>query len=391
MSDEDQQSPRASSDAAPAPTESSNGHLYDDSSNNENKDNTMNGDENTSNGGDKGDELKLYIGNIDYSTDDKRLRDTFSKYGDITDAFCPMDRANNRPRGFGFVTFARSDDAMKAISEMDNTELDGRTIRVSESRPKEVGGRGSAGGGFSANNSSGEFNSSGAVEVKLFVGNLSFDTEVSTIRELFEKYGEVKDCYMPKSRDNHEKRGFAFVTMPAMDAKECMSKLQGEEVDGRPLRIEESMPRRSDSGGGRGGRGGGGPPMGGHGYGGMDRYPYRGGGPVGYPPAAPYAGGMGRYEDRGAYGYGNPPPSSSNMPVGRDRYDDRDYSRGKDRYDDRDRDYSSSRGRDRYDDDRKDYSSSRDERSRYDDKGDRRDRDRYRSSDRDRDRSRDRY
>lgn len=315
----------------------------------------------SSNGPDSsGDEqLKLYIGNIDYSTDAENLRDKFGKFGKITDCFCPVDRLSNRPRGFGFVTFAKRDDAMKAIAEMDNTELDGRMIRVSESRPKEIGGRGGGGGAFS----SGDFNSSGAVEVKLFVGNLAFETELDTIKELFQKEGDVKDCYMPKDRATDQPRGFAFVTMPSEDAKAAMKNLQGHELEGRALRIEESMPRRTDMRGGGGGRGFGG------GFGERDTYPPRGG-------FDPYGARGDRYDDRGGYG-------------GRDRggYGDRDSYRGRDRYDDRD----SYRGRDRYDDDRGDRSSRDDRGSKYDDRGDRRgsysrDReDRYRS-DRDRDR-----
>lgn len=330
------------------------------------------------NGG-TGEELKLYIGNIDYSTDDQRLRDAFSKFGSITDCFCPVDRASNRPRGFGFVTFANRDDAMKAIAEMDNTELDGRMIRVSESRPKDGSRSGGAGGGGGF--SSGEFNASGAAEVKLFVGNLAFETELETIRELFEKEGEVKDCYMPKDRATDQPRGFAFVTMPAEEAKAAMKKLQGYELDSRTLRIEESMPKRTDvmRGGGGGGRFGGG------GFGERDTYPPRGGG--GYDA---YGGGFGggggggygrdRYDDRG--GYGRDRGSSGG-------YDRDSYSR-RDRYEDRHEDRDSYRGRDRYDDDRGDRSSRDDRGSRYDDRDRKgsysRDReDRYRS-DRDRER-----
>ena len=290
-----------------------------------------------------------------------------------------MDRANNRPRGFGFVTFANRADGMKAIAEMDQTDLDGRTIRVSESRPKEVGGRGSGigAGGFGGG---GEFNANGSADVKLFVGNLSFEVDLDTIRDLFKKEGEVIDCYMPKDRMTDQPRGFAFVTMPAEDARGAMKALQGHEVDGRTLRIEESMPRRTEAMRGGGGGGGGG----GRGYGGFgggygdrggDTYPPRGGG-----------GGGGGYGDRGGSGGG----------YGRDRdggygdrsgYGDRDsHSRGRDRHDDRGRD----RSRDRYNDSGRDYSSRDDRGSRsYDDRGDRRrdysrDReDRYRS-DRDR-------
>jgi nucleolin len=312
--------------------------------------------------------LKLYIGNIDYATDAESLRENFSKFGTITDCFCPVDRNSNRPRGFGFVTFANREDAMKAIAEMDNTDLGGRMIRVSESRPKEIGGRGAGGGGFPV----GEFNSSGSPEVKLFVGNLAFETDLETIKELFQKEGDVKDCYMPKDRATDQPRGFAFITMPSEDAKAAMKKLQGHELDNRALRIEESMPRRGDaSRGGGGGRGGGG-------FGERDTYPPRGGG--GYDPYG--GGGRDRNDDRGGYG--------RDRGGGGGGYGDRDsYSSGRDRNYDRD----SYRGRDRYDDDRGDRSSRDDRGSRYDDRGgDRktsysRDReDRYRSGDRDRDR-----
>ncbi len=271
---------------------------------------------------------------------------------------------------------------MNAIDEMDNKDLDGRTIRVSESRPKGPNTGGSAGGGgFGGGN--GEFNASGAIDVKLFVGNLSFDTELQTIRDLFEKEGEVKDCYMPKDRATDQPRGFAFVTMPSDDAKNAMKKLQGYELDERTLRIEESMPKRTDTmrggfGGGRGGFGGGG--FGG-GFGERDTYPPRGGGYDAYGSGMGGGGGRDRYDDRGGYG-----GRDSRGGYDRDSYSrrDRDY----DRHDDRD----SYRGRDRYDDDRGDRSSRDDRGSRYDDRDRKgsysRDReDRYRS-DRDRDSSR---
>lgn len=350
MADDNSAPPDSASDIHPPPSSDDIG--------------TNGGGEGGAGAGGHDEEMKLYIGNIDYSTDDKRLRDAFSKFGTITDCFCPVDRASNRPRGFGFVTFAGREDAMKAIAEMDNTELDGRMIRVSESRPKTAAGGGTFGGG------GGEFNASGATEVKLFVGNLAFETDLETIRELFEKEGEVKDCYMPKDRSTDQPRGFAFVTMPAEDAKAAVKKLQGYELDSRTLRIEESMPKRSDTM--RGGFGGGGGGRFGRGFGERDVYPPRGG----YDA---YGGGMGggggrdRHDDRGGYG--------------RDRYDRDSYSR-RDRHDDRYDDRDSYRGRDRYDDDRGDRSSRDDRGSRYDDrdrKGSKDREDRYRS-DRDRER-----
>lgn len=75
------------------------------------------------------------------------------------------------------------------------------------------------------------------------------------MRKLFEQYGQVTDCFMPKDRDTGRVRGFCFVTMPANDAEQACLKLNGYDLDGRPLRVNEAQPRGS-GGGGRGGGGG---------------------------------------------------------------------------------------------------------------------------------------
>jgi cold-inducible RNA-binding protein len=94
---------------------------------------------------------------------------------------------------------------------------------------------------------------------------------------MFEEYGTVNDCFMPTDRDSGRVRGFAFVTMPSAEAENACNKVNGQEIDGRTLRVNEAQPRGADAGGG-----GGGGPRGGGGGGG-----YRGGG------------GGGRYDDNG--------------------------------------------------------------------------------------------
>merc|ERR1719223_1623606 len=66
-----------------------------------------------------GDEVKLYVGNLDYATDETRLRDEFSQFGTVTEVFLPTERGTSRPRGFGFVTLATREAAEKAIYKMD--------------------------------------------------------------------------------------------------------------------------------------------------------------------------------------------------------------------------------------------------------------------------------
>ena len=191
----------------------------------------------------------------------------FGEFGTVTDVFLPKDRNSGRLRGFGFVSFADRQAAETAIEKMDQSQLDQRTIRVNESRPRGEGPGGPGGRGG--------FNSTGAENVKLYVGNLSFDTTDEVVRGQFEKYGEVVDCFLPTDRESGKVRGFAFVTMKATDAEKACVAMNGCEVDGRTLKVNEAQPK----GGGRGGGGGYGGGYGGNDYGGgyNDKGGYGGG------------------------------------------------------------------------------------------------------------------
>lgn len=242
-------------------------------------------------------------------TNEDSLRQEFGNFGEVTDVFLPMERGTQRPRGFGFVTLASRAAAEKAIAEMDQRELHGRTIRVNESKPRGEGpadqGRGFGPGGR------GGFNASGRPEVKLYVGNLSFDTTQETVQELFEKHGGVTDCFLPTDRETGKVRGFAFVSMAAEHAEKACDEVNGMEVDGRALRVNEAQPKGAGGGGGPprggGGYGGGGGYQDGGGYGGYNDGGYGGGGGGGYrDDRGGYGGGGygGGYDDRGGYGGG---------------------------------------------------------------------------------------
>jgi cold-inducible RNA-binding protein len=87
----------------------------------------------------------LYVGNLSFDTTEGNLRDAFSQYGTVTSASIVMDRETGRSRGFGFVEMSDGGDA--AITAMDGAELQGRTLKVNEARPREDRPRGGGGGG----------------------------------------------------------------------------------------------------------------------------------------------------------------------------------------------------------------------------------------------------
>ena len=95
----------------------------------------------------------------------------------------------------------------------------------------------------------------------LFVGNMSFQTTESDLRALFEPFGQVTRIHIVNDRETGQPRGFAFVEMAKdEEAAKAMSELNGKEVAGRALRVNEATPRpeRGGSRGGFGPRGGGG-------------------------------------------------------------------------------------------------------------------------------------
>jgi RNA recognition motif-containing protein len=80
---------------------------------------------------------KLFVGSLSWDTGDQQLRDAFAAYGEVTEAVVITDRNSGRSRGFGFVTYEDDEVADKAIAGLNNTELDGRTIRVDVAQQKE--------------------------------------------------------------------------------------------------------------------------------------------------------------------------------------------------------------------------------------------------------------
>jgi cold-inducible RNA-binding protein len=94
---------------------------------------------------------------------------------------------------------------------------------------------------------------------KLFVGGLSWDTTDDSLRTAFQEFGPVTDAKVITDRDTGRSRGFGFVTFTeASDAEAAMSSMDGAELDGRRIRVNEAEnndDRRGGGGGGRGGRG----------------------------------------------------------------------------------------------------------------------------------------
>ena len=141
--------------------------------------------------------------------------------------------------------------------------------------------------------------------MRIYVGNLPFRTNTEELRDLFAEHGDVQDCVIPVDRDSGRSRGFGFVDMADEEARNAITALDGYDLDGRQLRVNEARPRGGGGGGGGGYRGGGGggyrEDRGGYREGGQRDGGYRDGG---YRENRGGGGGGGyrepRYDDRGS-------------------------------------------------------------------------------------------
>jgi cold-inducible RNA-binding protein len=91
---------------------------------------------------------KLFVGNLPFDTTEAQLQELFERAGRVETVNVMRDMATGRPRGFAFVEMGTDDEARKAIDELHESQLGGRTLTVNEARPKpQFGGGGPRGGG----------------------------------------------------------------------------------------------------------------------------------------------------------------------------------------------------------------------------------------------------
>ncbi|MBO6794319.1 MAG: RNA-binding protein [Balneolaceae bacterium] len=89
--------------------------------------------------------MNIYVGNLSYGVSDDNLREVFEAFGTVSSAKVITDKYSGRSKGFGFVEMDNDAEANAAIDQLDGAEIDGRSVKVNEARPRED--RGNGGGG----------------------------------------------------------------------------------------------------------------------------------------------------------------------------------------------------------------------------------------------------
>ncbi|CAN1805412.1 31 kDa ribonucleoprotein, chloroplastic [Linum perenne] len=188
--------------------------------------------------------LKLYVGNLPFTVDSAQLAGLFETAGNVEMVEVVYDKISGRSRGFAFVTMSTVEEAEAATRQFDGYELDGRALRVNAAgnppprdaspfaRGARVGGGGGGGGGS---------------EHRLYVGNLSWGVDNSSLEALFSQHGNVLEARVVYDRESGRSRGFGFVAFSsADDMNNALDSLDGADLDGRSIRVSvaEARPRR---------------------------------------------------------------------------------------------------------------------------------------------------
>ena len=92
--------------------------------------------------------FKIYVGNLSFDSSEADLKGLFATYGEVESAKVIVDQFTNKSRGFGFIEMTNREGGLKAIQALDSKDLDGRTLKVNEAKPKtDSRGGGRNGGG----------------------------------------------------------------------------------------------------------------------------------------------------------------------------------------------------------------------------------------------------
>ncbi|NXX99214.1 NUCL protein, partial [Centropus bengalensis] len=192
-----------------------------------------------------GESKTLIVNNLSYAASEETLQEVFKKASSIK---VPQNN-QGRSKGYAFVEFATAEDAKEALNSCNNTEIEGRAIRLEwSSTAWQKGGNTNSRGGFNQQSKT------------LFVRGLSEDTTEETLKESFE--GSVS-ARIVTDRDTGSSKGFGFVDFSSPeDAKAAKEAMEDGEIDGNKVILDFAKPKgefqRGGGFGGRGGRGGGG-------------------------------------------------------------------------------------------------------------------------------------
>ncbi|KAH9745175.1 RNA-binding (RRM/RBD/RNP motifs) family protein [Citrus sinensis] len=183
---------------------------------------------------------KLFIGGISWDTNEERLKEYFSTYGEVVEAVIMKDRNTGRARGFGFVVFA--DPAVAEIVIQEKHNIDGRMVEAKKAVPRDDQ--------IVLNRSSGSIHGSpgpGRTR-KIFVGGLASTVTESDFKKYFDQFGTITDVVVMYDHNTQRPRGFGFITYDSEEAVDKVLLKTFHELNGKMVEVKRAVPKELSPG-----------------------------------------------------------------------------------------------------------------------------------------------
>ncbi|CAN8273833.1 unnamed protein product [Cochlearia groenlandica] len=183
---------------------------------------------------------KLFIGGISWDTDEDRLREYFSSYGDLVEAVIMRDRTTGRARGFGFIVFADPCVAERVI--MEKHIIDGRTVEAKKAVPRDdqqvLKRHASPMHILSPNHGGGNWRTK-----KIFVGGLPSSITEAEFKNYFDQFGVISDVVVMYDHNTQRPRGFGFITFDSEESVDMVLHKTFHELNGKMVEVKRAVPK----------------------------------------------------------------------------------------------------------------------------------------------------
>ncbi|KAJ0263232.1 hypothetical protein HA466_0036230 [Hirschfeldia incana] len=192
---------------------------------------------------------KLFIGGISWDTDEERLREYFSKYGDLVESVIMRDRTTGRARGFGFIVFADPSVAERVILE--KHIIDGRTVEAKKAVPRDdqqvLKRHASPMHLISSSPSHGGNGGNSGRTKKIFVGGLPSSITEAEFKNYFDQFGTIADVVVMYDHNTQRPRGFGFITFDSEESVEMVLHKTFHELNGKMVEVKRAVPKEQPS------------------------------------------------------------------------------------------------------------------------------------------------
>jgi len=169
--------------------------------------------------------LKIFIGGISFKSTKESLEKAFSGCGKVADVFIPKFRDSDKIKGIAFITFETEEAVEKAL-KLDDTEVDGRKVRIERSSNQEKKKKEDS---FNKNS--------------IMIKNLNESTDEDGLKKHFKDFGTITRCFIPTDRDSNKSKGFAFIDYEKEEEAEKALKFN-KDIDGNKVEITFAKPKK---------------------------------------------------------------------------------------------------------------------------------------------------